>query len=358
VAWLSGWTYRKKFTPPRSASALSNVPLILQITDDADIGAGAAFADCRDFRITRADGTTLVDPLRVTAPAISGGVCNGLLHVIGDVSAVVDEPLYLYYGAAAASAPWVTSLAHTGCAGWWGMESTSWPDWSGEGTPGTSEGAITTTTGVLGDAADFDGDAAAIDLGTIGSGDPLMLNGSDVTIVAWVWLDGTGDAYQRVIDKSSSGSGIDGYSVYLGPSPSAPTLSCAVNGAVSVATSSTVATGSWVRLCLVHRHNSTAGAIYFNGIAQPVSSNARPIPDVSANCKVGTWNRPDIAGRELHGLLDDLRVYSRAWSDDEAAYDAALPGSPGTWGAEETAPVTSRPWLWARGQRIIGGGVI
>jgi len=357
VAWLSGWTYRKKFTPPQASSLLTDIPLIVPIVDDAEIGAGAAFADCRDFRVTRADGTTLVDPLRVTNPAITGGVCNGLLHVIGDVSAVVDEPLYLYYGAAGVSAPWVTSLAHTGCAGWWGCDSTSWPDWSGEGTPGTSEGGVATADGVLGDAADFDGDAAAIDLGTIGSGDPLMLAGSDVTIVAWVWLDGTGDAFQRLIDKSSSGSGTNGYSLYLGVSPSAPTLSFAVAGANSVATSSTVATGSWVRLCLVHRHNSTAGAIYFDGTAQPiVSPAARSIPDVSTDCHIGTWNHS--TGRELDGLLDDLRVYSRAWSDDEAAYDAALPGSPGTWGAEETAPSTVKPWIWARGQRTIGGGVI
>jgi len=352
VSWLSGWTYRKKFTPPHSASALSDVPLILPIVDDADIGAGAAFSDCRDFRITRADGTTLVDPLRVTAPAISGGVCNGLLHVIGDVSAVVDEPLYLYYGAAGVSAPWVTTLPHTGCVGWWGMESASPPDWSGNGNNGTGVNGgsgLTAATGKVGSAINFDGVDDYINVG--GRTD---LDTTYLTMSAWVK---TSDAHP----SGSNGTLVSKWGaqrdyifwflsgdVLLGDSNS-DELEW-TNG------ESVVVDGHWHHLLVIK--DGYGGSIWCDGTerASKDSGFLLSIPSPDTDVIIGSYSGG--SGGKYGGLIDDVRIYSRVFSADEISYCAALPDSPGTWGAEETAPVTSRPWLWARGQRTIGGGVI
>ena len=170
------------------------------------------------------------------------------------------------------------------------------------------------TTGQVGSALRFDGDDDTVDLGMIENGDPLQLI-SGGTLTAWFKLD-PGDRWQRIVDKSTSSSGVNGYSLVADPRDRSIWLS--VNNNNYKSDSEVYEFGEWTHVGATIEE--TAYTIYINGVevlGNFESGSAQLPPKVTTPMRIGSWNH--ATGREFHGLLDDLRVYSRVLSEEEIA---------------------------------------
>jgi hypothetical protein len=171
----------------------------------------------------------------------------------------------------------------------------------------------------------FDGDNEYVELGSITSCHPLMLNGSDVTISAWFYqLDGSGDIFQRIIDKSTNGSGVDGYTLWCHPTDRTVGLSC--NGANFGGTYATQSNqyefATWHHLVGVI--TASAFHLYVDGVEVTATLGSGPSgdyqqpPNTTANMRIGSWNH--TTGREWDGRLDDIRIYNRVLTVPEIQY--------------------------------------
>lgn len=175
------------------------------------------------------------------------------------------------------------------------------------------------TSAMNGDGLNLDGNDDHIELGTISSGDSLMLNGSDLTIMAWINDLSGGDIYPRIVDKSTAGGGANGYAVWIYNQKIG--YSVAGNSWDSDDTTA-ISYGTWHHLAIVS--NQTATTAYLDGVEKPGSyysgSHATP-PNAEANMRIGTWNH--ATAREWGGSLDEIVIHSRALGPEEisAAFD-------------------------------------
>jgi hypothetical protein len=102
--FLSGYTKRKKLTIDNTKidASLTNFPVRVSLSDDADIGA-VARSDGYDIRFTSSDGETLLKYERESF-AIVSDKATGEFHVkIPSVSSSADTEFYIYYGKSDAS---------------------------------------------------------------------------------------------------------------------------------------------------------------------------------------------------------------------------------------------------------------
>lgn len=104
MAFLSGYTKRKKITISNTnvISDLTNFPVMVKFTSDADIG-GLARSDGYDIRFTSSNGTTLLDYERELF-SVSSGNASGIFWVcVPTVASAASTDIYIYFGKADAS---------------------------------------------------------------------------------------------------------------------------------------------------------------------------------------------------------------------------------------------------------------
>ncbi len=114
MAWLSGWTYRKKVTITGQSGAGTNYQILLKIGESsgasgADFhvaGHSASFPSGKgiggDLRFTAADGSTLLD---FWVEKITGTTPNRVAYVWVEVAADLgtNQDIYVFYGNSSAS---------------------------------------------------------------------------------------------------------------------------------------------------------------------------------------------------------------------------------------------------------------
>jgi hypothetical protein len=184
-------------------------------------------------------------------------------------------------------------------------------DLSGQGNHGT----LTNGPKWVSNGLDFDGDNDYIDMGSIPAGHPLNLAGSDVTICLRVNWDGTGDTFQRIVDKADGGTAAHGYSVYN----SGPNLVFAVDGGNSILTnSSDLIANTWQDIVLIHRNNSVLGQVFVDGIESTYASRSvKIIPSNTTNMKIGSWYS---TGREYNGSICNITMFNVALSETQIKF--------------------------------------
>ena len=104
MAWLSGWTYRKKITIDNTNvdSDLSNFPLLVKISSDSDIGK--ARSDGYDIRFASSDGSTLLSYEREKWSGGGGSPATAIFWVkVPAISSSSTTDIYIYYGKADAT---------------------------------------------------------------------------------------------------------------------------------------------------------------------------------------------------------------------------------------------------------------
>ena len=159
---LFGFSKRKQITISHASvdSDLTDFPLLVKITNDAEIGAGAR-SDGHDIRFTDTSGNVL--PYERESFSVTDGSATGIFWVkVPQISHSADTTIYAYYGKS--NAPDGNDPANVwtnGYAGVWHMDETGTPaTWAN--STSNSYGTITNfgisaTTGKIGGGAVDDG---------------------------------------------------------------------------------------------------------------------------------------------------------------------------------------------------------
>ena len=160
----------------------------------------------------------------------------------------------------------------------------------------------------------FDGLDDYVELGTISnSSNPLMLNGSSLTLSGVVKKISGGDTFQRVIDKSIGTAASGGYSMWVDNER----LGYSVAGRnwwTNLTNSSPL--NVWNHINIVA--TSTSIVAYVNGVellGTFFAGTFQTPPNTSANLRVGTWY--NLTGREFKGNIAQVSIYNRALSATE-----------------------------------------
>ena len=180
-------------------------------------------------------------------------------------------------------------------------------------TNGTLTNGPTFNSGNAGTIA-FDGGDDYIDFGSIISSDPLSLYGlNNFTIEVWVKANGTGDGFQRIIDKSSAGGAADGWGIWFGSTASTNYISLASAGSNLVTSTTSTDFGNWVHYVFTKSGNNYE--LWMNGVRKETNTNTTAIPSTTTNCRIGSWNHS--TGRELNGEIATFRIYDTTLSATE-----------------------------------------
>jgi hypothetical protein len=205
-----------------------------------------------------------------------------------------------------------------------------WWDVSGQNNDGVvTGGAVYNST-----YFEFDGLDDYIELGTITTSNPLQLSSpadGGLTIMFATYWDGTGDSYQRIIDKSNGGSGSNGWCIYpSSASPPAGNLIFQANpGTVYTLNSGqTLAVSTWEIWAITHDQTSGDWVWYRNGESIATGNATYNVPNVQTNARIGTWNHS--TAREWNGRIGFMLVYEKALTQREITQNYnALKGSYG-----------------------------
>ena len=198
-------------------------------------------------------------------------------------------------------------------------------DASGNGITGSIQGATWTTGGRYGNALSFNGSTDYVDLG---NPTLLQITGS-TTWSAWVKAAANPADDGQIIAKSDASTG---WQLKTSPDTGPQTFAVAVSGAVGsrVQRYSTTVRSLNVWYHVAGVYNATAGTldIYVNGVRDNgVLSGTVPASQVNSTVNVNIGRRS--GGLNFNGIIDDVRIYNRALSQQEIQTDMNTPvGAP------------------------------
>ena len=188
-------------------------------------------------------------------------------------------------------------------------------DSSGYANDGTISGASWTSSGKYGSALSFDGTDDSV---SIPDSDSLDLT-SALTLSAWVKPDATYNRYQNIIVKERNGN--DGSYVLAGDSTtnSRPGVEIRKSGGWEAARAPDPLTaGQWSHLAATW--DGSTAKVYLNGTLVKTQSMTGTIVDSTGLLRIGGTA---VFGNNRHvdGLIDEVRIYSRALSQTEVLAD-------------------------------------
>lgn len=189
----------------------------------------------------------------------------------------------------------------------------TWYDTAGSNNGTLANGAAYSTTG--GKHIEFDGLDDLVNLGSINSSNPLSLSSiNGMTLEVWVRPDGSGDSFQRVIDKSNGGSAANGWSLYY---TNFQYLQFSIGGG-STPGQLNITANVWQQFIVtVDFTTSTNNKKYYrnNGATSSTYSEAGTPATTTTNARIGSWNHS--TGREWNGGIGIVRIYDRILSAAE-----------------------------------------
>jgi hypothetical protein len=211
----SGWLYRKKITldAASGASNLTNFPVLISFTADADLAARAQ-DDGEDIIFTRDDGIT---PLDYEIESVDGSGNLAAWVEIPTLSNSAATDIYMYYGNAAytdthdAAATWDSSFEMVQHLEEVSGGANAILDSTANANHGTDANSpVFGAAGEIDGAVTFDG---SNDLIQVADSDSLdILTG--ITLEAWVNTDNNNASYQTILEKRP-GSGTYNYYMRL-----------------------------------------------------------------------------------------------------------------------------------------------
>lgn len=164
MAWLTGWTYRKKITTQFANvdAALTDFPLYVGFSNDTDLAS--ALATGFDIRFTQSDGETL---LKYERESWSGGggsnVTADFWVKVPSISAVAGTDIYVYWGnAGAADGQDAANTWRSEYKAVWHLGDLT--DSSGNGNTLSNPFSLTPVTGKVGNCYEFNGSTEYLSL--------------------------------------------------------------------------------------------------------------------------------------------------------------------------------------------------
>ncbi|MBN2452177.1 MAG: hypothetical protein JXR77_17455 [Lentisphaeria bacterium] len=233
------------------------------------------------------------------------GLCTGVAILVTAVGLIGADP-----------------AAEDGLVGHWAFDERGAAyaaDGSPNGLDGDFHGAVQWAVGPFGTALHLDGGGSHVAV----PGAEALLDGAEaLTVQAWVLWEGVG-RYPNIVTGGTWSPG--GFLVFVADSTCSFRLGRPGHQAgrpgdrwqeVGVPLLSSLQTGRWVHLAAVFQRPDIA--TYVDG--QPVGKATWDYPlGFAGDLLIGTWT-----GKQSHrGLIDDLRIYSRARTAAEIAADVA-----------------------------------
>lgn len=172
----------------------------------------------------------------------------------------------------------------------------------------------------------FDGVNDYVSLGSISGSNKLMLNNPEnggLTFSFAIYWNGTGATYQRIIDKSTSGSGTSGYAVWIEPTGTTSLPYCMVyrtNGAsvpnAILESSTPMPTNKWVIWTFTHNVSTGACSWYRDGVLDVSGTQTYSIPNATALLNIGNWYTTGTS-RFFNGRMGYISIYDKSLSANE-----------------------------------------
>ncbi|MFC1633357.1 LamG domain-containing protein [Planctomycetota bacterium] len=192
--------------------------------------------------------------------------------------------------------------------GWWkfdeGIGQTAL-DWSGHGNHGALQGDPQWVPGQVGGALEFDGDDDFVDCG---NGPDLDITG-DITFMCWIKVEAFTKTWETILGK-----GDDSYRMSRGPGDG-DSIHFGCNGPTggNLNANAIVTTNTWRHVALMY--DGSNKIIYIDGVEDARVASTGDIDSSTYNFFIGENSQQ--RGRNLTGLVDDVRIYNRVLMVDE-----------------------------------------
>ncbi len=180
------------------------------------------------------------------------------------------------------------------------------------GNHGSLKGDTSWVTGQIGDyALDFDGAGDGVYLDpSAGTGSPLNIYNSDLTISSWVKFTGTGGT---IVARSKPWftayrMGVLTDQAYIGTYKNGP-------GHWGLNTDGILGSETWYHIVGVFDRNGDTGRVYVNGIKEAEGAMTIDPLSLDASTKIGCRN--DTSDIVFNGTIDDVRIYNKVLSSGE-----------------------------------------
>jgi predicted ribosomally synthesized peptide with SipW-like signal peptide len=194
-------------------------------------------------------------------------------------------------------------------------------DVSGNGYDGTLNGDVSFASGRIGRAAEFDGDDDYVEI----AGGPGLDLTTELSISAWINTSQTQPSYTRLVSRERSGRGNRQYNLGFAPGGTRPrtVVDTEDTNSVEVAGTTNVADGNWHHLAVTFDADDSL-RLYVDGVLEDQTQVSAPVVSRASDSAIsGVAHSPTQL--QFDGLIDDVRVYSRALSTSEiqSLYDSA-----------------------------------
>ena len=192
--------------------------------------------------------------------------------------------------------------------GWWTFDEgqgTTAVDWSGNGNHGTLAGDPQWVSGYFGDALAFDGSG---DYVNCGHGPTLNIR-DEITVACWIKVAAFTRTWETILAK-----GDNSYRMSRGPG-NGDSIHFGCNGTSGGNLNATtiVTDDKWHHVALVY--DGTDKIVYIDGVEDARLASTGQIAESNYELYIGANSQQ--AGRFLEGLVDDVRIYSRALAENE-----------------------------------------
>lgn len=256
--------------------------------------------------------------------------------------------IHLFPGVLLAVIVATSSIASAGLVGWWKFDETSGTvatDSSGQGNDGTVVGNAKWVPGKIGGAFQFDGSTF------INCGNKPSLNiRTQITMAFWFNVQAFSNTWETFLAKGDGAyraarSNGTGDSVHMG-----------ISGSNYFDATTIVTGGQWHHYCATY--DGATAKIYIDGKLDAYRAYTGGIGDSSSyNLYIG--ENQQATARQLHGLLDDLRIYDKALTEAQVQ-DLIGKGINPTWNKAEnpspangTVGVAMPLFSWAKSEKAV-----
>jgi glucose/arabinose dehydrogenase/PKD repeat protein len=206
-------------------------------------------------------------------------------------------------------------------------------DASGTGNNGSTSGTTWSTAGRFGAALSFNGSSASVTVPDSSSLD--LTNG--MTLEAWVNPSAAGGPWRTVVFKQNGGGMV--YALYSNNGANRPAGQVNILGEQNALGAAVVPANTWTHLATTY--DGATLRFYANGTQVGSRAQTGNIPASTGALRIGgnaVW------GEWFAGLIDEVRIYSRALNAGEIQTDMATPiGAPSGDTTPPTVQLTGPP---------------
>jgi glucose/arabinose dehydrogenase len=206
-------------------------------------------------------------------------------------------------------------------------------DSSGTGNNGSTSGTTWNAAGKFGSALSFNGTNAAV---TIPDSNTLDLS-TGMTLEAWVNPSTSGGPWRTVVFKQTTSGMV--YALYSNNGANRPTGQVNILGEQNALGTAVVPASTWTHLATTY--DGATLRLYVNGSQVASKAQTGSIPASTGALRIGGNS---VWSEWFAGLIDEVRIYSRALTAGEIQTDMATPiGAPAGDTAPPAVQVTAPP---------------